>query len=337
MASIKEVAALAGVNRSTVSRIINGEGSFRADTKRRVEEAMAELDYRPSAIARSLAKSNSNMIGLMVTYYTGGFFGQMMNQVQLELDEQQKFLITAQGHHSAEGEKKAIDKFRDLRCDGFILHSRYLSDEELINLSKTTSSFVLLDRYIAGIKERCVTFDHQAASALATSYLIDRGHHHIVCVTGPCDRDSTKARLAGFIQVMSDHKLTIGQSDIIEGDYELDSGYDAMAAVMALQKKPSAIFSTGEEMTRGIMKYCYQHGIQCPEDISIISYDSVDSCRALYPEVTTIEFPISRMAHDAVLLLTEQLGSNFPQNLNRSVEPRIKEGQSVKQVGISNA
>ncbi|NMU24432.1 LacI family DNA-binding transcriptional regulator, partial [Vibrio parahaemolyticus] len=89
----------------------------------KVEQAMAQWNYRPSAIARSLATSSSNMVGLLVTYYTGGFFGEMMEQVQTELDIHKKFLITAQGHHSAQGEKEAIQRFNDLRCDGYVLHS----------------------------------------------------------------------------------------------------------------------------------------------------------------------------------------------------------------------
>lgn len=332
MASIKEVAALAGVNRSTVSRIINGEGSFRADTKRKVEKAMAELDYRPSAIARSLAKSNSNMIGLMVTYYTGGFFGQMMNQVQLELDEQQKFLITAQGHHSSEGERKAVEKFRDLRCDGFILHSRYLSDEELLKLSQSKTPFVLLDRTVTGLEDKCIVFDHLRASELATFYLLDHGHRRIACIGGPTMRHSSQVRVEGFKQAMQARHIEIPPEYIAVGDYELESGYEAMKQLMTLSEKPTAIFSTGEEMTRGVMKYCYEHGIRCPEDISIVSYDSVNSCRGLFPHVTTVDFPITQMAHKAVQLLVSQIDAGYSAPEKRFLEATIQQGNSVKRI-----
>ena len=265
----------------------------------------------------------------MVTYYTGGFFGQMMNQVQLELDVQNKFLLTAQGHHSAEGEKKAIDKFKDLRCDGFILHSRYLSDQELIALSKTQTPFVLLDRYIEEIKQQCVTFDHQLASAMATRYLLGRGHTQVACVTGPLGRVSSQVRLAGYKDAMAENGVVLNPSYIVEGDYELDSGYAAMAVLMNQEQRPTALFSTGEEMTRGIMKYCYEHQIRCPEDISIVSYDSVNSCRGLYPQVTTIEFPISDMAHEAVLLLNTQLKTKNSEQGQLRVQPRLLDGNSV--------
>jgi DNA-binding LacI/PurR family transcriptional regulator len=106
---------------------------------------------------------------------------------------------------------------------------------------------------------------------------------------------------------MAEKGVEVNANYIVEGDYELDSGYAAMDKLMSQDKKPTALFSTGEEMTRGIMKYCYEHQIRCLEGISIISYDSVNSCRGLYPQVTTLEFPISDMAHEAVLLLNAQL------------------------------
>ncbi|MEF1250670.1 LacI family DNA-binding transcriptional regulator [Vibrio owensii] len=259
MARIKDVAELAGVNRSTVSRIINGEGKFREETKKKVEAAMAELNYRPSAIARSLATSSSNMVGLLVTYYTGGFFGEMMEQVQTELDMHKKFLITAQGHHSAEGEKEAIQRFNDLRCDGYVLHSRYLSDDDLRELAKLPTPFVLLDRYVEGIEERCVTFNHHHASRIAVEHLIAGGHRQ--------------------------------------------SGYDAMAAIYHRHPEMTAVFSCSEEMTVGAMQFLHEKRIPVPEQISLVSFDSVDLCESLYPTVSAVHFPISEMARVAVQTL----------------------------------
>ncbi|MDF5462605.1 LacI family DNA-binding transcriptional regulator, partial [Vibrio parahaemolyticus] len=227
MARIKDVAELAGVNRSTVSRIINGEGKFREETRKKVEQAMAQLNYRPSAIARSLATSSSNMVGLLVTYYTGGFFGEMMEQVQTELDIHKKFLITAQGHHSAQGEKEAIQRFNDLRCDGYVLHSRYLSDDDLRELAKQPTPFVLLDRYVEGIEERCVTFNHHHASRIAVEHLLAGGHRKIACITGPSQRHNSVLRKLGYIDAMKDAGIDIDESWCEEGNYGRQSGYDA--------------------------------------------------------------------------------------------------------------
>ncbi|MEZ9437669.1 LacI family DNA-binding transcriptional regulator [Vibrio atlanticus] len=303
MARIKDVAELAGVNRSTVSRIINGEGKFRDETRKKVEAAMAQLNYRPSAIARSLATSSSNMVGLLVTYYTGGFFGEMMEQVQTELDTHEKFLITAQGHHSADGEREAIQRFHDLRCDGYVLHSRYLSDDDLRELAKLPTPFVLLDRHVEGIEERCVTFNHYGASRIAVEHLITSGHRNIACIMGPSQRHNSLLRKLGYVDAMTSAGIDIDESWCEEGDYGRQSGYDAMAAIYRRHQDMTALFSCSEEMTVGAMQFLHEHKIPVPEKISMVSFDSVDLCESLYPTVSAVHFPISDMARAAVQTL----------------------------------
>ncbi|MEZ9231744.1 LacI family DNA-binding transcriptional regulator [Vibrio amylolyticus] len=300
MARIKDVAELAGVNRSTVSRIINGEGKFREETRLKVEQAMAQLNYRPSAIARSLATSSSNMVGLLVTYYTGGFFGEMMEKVQGELDSHSKFLITAQGHNTAEGEREAIQRFHDLRCDGYVLHSRYLSDDELRELAKQPTPFVLLDREVEGLEDRCVTFDHHAASSLAVNRLIDLGHQAIGCISGPYSRYNSLQRKQGYLDSMEKAGLTVLDSYVEEGNYGRHSGYIAAEALFKNNPNLTALFSCSEEMTVGALQYLHENGIQVPGQVSVMSFDSVDLCEATYPKVSAVHFPISQMARTAV-------------------------------------
>lgn len=303
MARIKDVAALAGVNRSTVSRIINGEGKFREETRLKVEQAMAELNYRPSAIARSLATSSSNMMGLLVTYYTGGFFGAMMEQVQSELDLHAKFLITAQGHHCADGEREAIQRFHALRCDGYILHCRHLTDHDLLDLAKHEPPFVLLDRLVPGLEERCITYDHHQASAKAVQHLIDSGHKNIGCISGPISRANSLLRKQGYLDTMILAGIEVDELWVEEGNYGIESGYIAASKLLVNNPELTAVFSCSEEMTVGLMKYLHEHNIQVPNQLSVVSFDSVDRCDALYPAVTSVCFPIDDMAKVAVQVL----------------------------------
>lgn len=300
MARIKDVAELAGVNRSTVSRIINGEGKFKEETRRKVEQAMSQLNYRPSAIARSLATSSSNIVGLLVTFYTGGFFGEMMEQVQTELDMHQKFLITAQGHHSAQGERDAIQRFHDLRCDGYVLHSRYLSDDDLRVLAQQPTPFVLLDRHVEGLEDRCITFDHRGASELAVNHLLKQGHKKIACITGPLHRHNSRLRLQGYLDALSHAGIAPIQTLCEEGNYGRHSGYSAMQQLLERHPDVTAVFSCSEEMTTGALQYLHEQRIPVPERISLVSFDSVDLCESLYPTVTAVHFPISEMARAAV-------------------------------------
>ncbi|WP_087022258.1 LacI family DNA-binding transcriptional regulator [Thaumasiovibrio subtropicus] len=323
MASIKDVAALAGVNRSTVSRIINGEGSFRADTKRKVEAAMAELNYRPSAIARSLATASSNMTGLLVTYYTGGFFGFMMDQVQSELDKHNKFLITAQGHHSVEGEREAIRRFHDLRCDGYILNSRHLSDDELRDLAKQPTPFVLIDRVVEGLESRCVTFDHHSASEMMVAHLIAQGHTKIGCISGPIHRVNSRARLRGYQAALKAAGITPDPKLTSEGNYGRESGYLAAKALHQANPEMTAIYSCSEEMTSGLLQYLHEQDIAVPEAISVVSFDSIDLCASYYPAISAVHFPIGDMARTAVEILNG-LMNDSPIEIVRHFEPSLR-------------
>ncbi|WP_260262141.1 LacI family DNA-binding transcriptional regulator [Vibrio intestinalis] len=322
MARIKDVAALAGVNRSTVSRIINGEGKFREETKKKVEQAMAELNYRPSAIARSLATSSSNMMGLLVTYYTGGFFGSMMEQVQSELDTHSKFLITAQGHHSDAGEQQAIQRFHDLRCDGYILHSRHISDDTLCEFAKQHPPFVLLDRVVPSLEERCITFSHHKASSIAVQHLLDQKHRLIGCITGPTCRENSLQRKQGYLDTMAQAGIVVDESWCEEGNYGYQSGYEATKCLLTRHPELTAIFSCSEEMTVGAMQYLHEHGIQVPQDISIVSFDSVERCAELYPAVTSVCFPINDMAQSAVQVLMDLIAGKAVSKVHE-FEPKL--------------
>lgn len=324
MASIKDVATLAGVHRSTVSRIINGEGTFRADTRRKVECAMAELNYRPSAIARSLATASSNMAGLLVTFYTGGFFGEMMGQVQEELDRSNKFLITAQGHLSADGEREAIRRFHDLRCEGYVLNSRYLSDDELRSLAEEPTPFVLLDRIVPGLEDRCISFDHTQAAKLAVQHLIANGHQNIACITGPAGRSSSQARYLGYMDALRESGIVVNSRLCVEGNYERESGYLAVQSLYQSSQPFTALFSCNEEMMLGAVQYFHEHKINIPDQVSLISFDSVGLCSSLYPMLSEVHFPIRDMARAAVQLLMAQIAAKGNAVNDVVIERRFK-------------
>ncbi|MCW8330394.1 LacI family DNA-binding transcriptional regulator [Photobacterium sp. SDRW27] len=334
MASIKDVASLAGVHRSTVSRIINGEGQFRSDTKRKVEQAMAELNYRPSAIARSLATASSNMTGLLVTYYTGGFFGAMMDQVQAELDLHNKFLITAQGHHSAEGEREAIRRFHALRCEGYVLNSRHLSDNELRELAQEPTPFVLLDRTVEGLESRCITFDHTQAGVMAVNHLLGQGHKKIACISGPLNRTNSRQRFQGYVNALAEAGIAFDPSLCAEGNYGRESGYVAAQQIYQAHPEITALFSCSEEMTGGALQFFHENKVAVPQQVSLISFDSIDLCASFYPTVSAVHFPISDMARLAVEVLISQI-KHEEIELNRQFEPqlRIRNGDCCLSLG----
>lgn len=303
MVTLEDVAAEAGVSRATVSRVVNGDSNVKAPTREKVERAIARLGYTPNPAARALASSQSNTLGLVTTSYRGGFFGALMDFVQTEAESHGKQLLVTQGRNSADNELAAIQRLFNLRCDGVILHVRYLSDDRLRQLAAEQRRFVLLDRLVPGLEDRCVTFDHPQASLLATQQLIDAGHRRIACISGPRQRASSRLRIRGFEDAMRAARLE--PLDCPEGAYDLESGYQCAERLLLRPVLPSAIYCCNEEMAIGALLAINERRLRVPQDISLVCYDSGERAPFVRPALTSVHFPIVEMAQQAARLLID--------------------------------
>ncbi|MDX7986954.1 LacI family transcriptional regulator [Xenorhabdus sp. 12] len=302
MVTLEDVAAYAGVSRATVSRVVNGDKKVREATREKVERAIVELGYRPNLAARELASSQGNTLGLVTTSYRGGFFGALMDSIQTEAERHGKPLLVTQGRDSAENEWQAISHLHSLRCNGLILHVRSISDDKLRQLAQDGHAFVLLDRQVVGLEQRCVVFDHHKASYLATQALIEHGHRRIACVSGPLGRNPSQQRRRGFLDAMQNAGLQ--SIACLAGEYDLQSGYQQTRTILATSQ-PDAMFFCSEEMALGALLAITERGLSVPEDISIICYDSGERAAFIHPALTSVHFPITDMARFAVNLLLE--------------------------------
>ncbi|TQI77697.1 LacI family transcriptional regulator [Serratia fonticola] len=305
MVTLEDVAAIAGVSRATVSRVVNGDSNVKALTREKVEQAVAELGYTPNPAARALASSQSNTLGLVTTSYRGGFFGALMDFVQTEAESHGKQLLVTQGRNSAENELMSIQRLFSLRCDGVLLHVRCLSDEQLRQLATESRPFVLLDRLVPGLEDRCVIFDHTYASQIATQHLINAGHRRIACISGPVQRASSQLRLQGFLHAMQAANLQ--PLACLEGVYDLESGYECADQLLRREVLPTAIYCCNEEMAIGALLAINEHHLSVPQDISLICYDSGERAPFVRPALTSVHFPITEMAQYATRLLIDPL------------------------------
>ncbi|MBW7981302.1 LacI family DNA-binding transcriptional regulator [Enterobacillus tribolii] len=323
MITLEDVAAFAGVSRATVSRVVNGDSKVKAATRSKVEAAIAEMGYSPNPAARALASNQSQMLGLVTPSYGGGFFGALMDSVQSEAEASGKQLLVTQGRDSADNEWQAIQRLYNLRCDGAILHVRALSDEKLCRLAQDGRQFVVLDRQISGLEDRCISFDHYQASQLAAQTLLARGHRQIACISGPKSRVSSRIRRQGFLDAMQE--AGIEPVACMEGDYDLQSGYQ-QADLLLRQHRPGALYCCNEEMALGALLAISEHRLSIPQDISVICYDSGERAAFVRPALTSIHFPITDMARFATRLLLT------PDAPRETFAPRLIERDSVRSV-----
>jgi DNA-binding LacI/PurR family transcriptional regulator len=321
MVTLEDVAASAGVSRATVSRVVNGDTKVKSQTRIKVEAAIIELGYSPNPAARALASSQSHTLGLVTTSYRGGFFGALMDTVQSEAELNGKQLLVTQGRDTAEKELNAIQRLFNLRCDGLVLHVRAISDETLNQLAEQEKKFIILDRDVPGLEQRCVVFDHRAASACATQVFIDAGHTHIACLHGPESRSSSLLRRQGFIDAMN--RANIEPVAVLGGEYDMPSGYQ-LAAQLLENTQPTAIYCCNEELAIGAMLAITERGLRIPQDISLICYDSGERAAFVRPAITSVHFPISEMARFAIRKLLDS------ECENESFSPEIIYRDSVR-------
>lgn len=323
MVTLEDVAASAGVSRATVSRVVNGDTKVKAQTRINVEAAIAELGYSPNPAARALASSQSHTLGLVTTSYRGGFFGALMDTVQSEAELQGKQLLVTQGRDTAEKERSAIQRLFNLRCDGLVLHVRAITDETLLLLAERDRKFIVLDREVQGLEDRCVVFDHRLASALATQVFIDAGHTSIVCLHGPSSRSSSLLRRQGFLDAMSNAGLV--PAAVLGGEYDMPAGYQ-LASQLLENIRPTAIYCCNEELAIGAMLAVTERGLRIPQDISLICYDSGERAAFVRPAITSVHFPITEMARFAIRKLLDNHCKNesfLPEIIHRDSVRRI--------------
>ncbi len=306
MATIKDVAARAKVSQATVSRVVNNTGQVTDSTRNRVARVIRELNYSPNPVAQSLANNASNTIGLMVSSFRGGFFGDLMAEVEEVINDASKRLFVTQGHNSIESEREALQNLINMRCDGIILHARHLHDEEIIAVSQQMA-IVLLDRYISSLKDYCITFDHVTASQKAVDQLISYGHTRIACITGQLHKCKAYERYQGYLNSLIHHNLLFDISLVVESEYDRQEGYEATKHLLSTGKSFTAIYCCSEELAAGCMDAFREQGIAVPDDISLISYDSIDLCTFLTPHISALHFPIAAMARQAGALLLYHL------------------------------
>ncbi len=335
MASIKDVAELAGVSKATVSRVLNNTGQIKDATRARVNMAMEKLNYRPSPLAKSLATSSSNTVGLIVTSYRGSFFSELMAEVQEMMDSQEKFLLVGRGKRSRQSEQEAILKLMDMCCDGLILHTRNMYDEDLLDLAQKSTPFVILDREVKGLENRSVVYEHAEAGRLAVEHLIANGHRKIACLAGPRSRMTAELRYAGYVQALQDHGIEVDEGLVAEADYDRVGGREAMAEIYQRHPDVTAVYSCSEEMCVGAFDFFREHNISVPDDISIVSFDSVSICTMLTPQVTTVHFPIKEMAVEAAQVLVSLMSGEQDIQPKRFA-PELRLRDSVRRLSVSN-
>ncbi|PSN08702.1 HTH-type transcriptional regulator GalR [Siccibacter turicensis] len=311
MATIKDVARLAGVSVATVSRVINDSPKASDASRQAVQSAMEQLNYHPNANARALAQQNTETVGIVVGDVSDPFFGAMVKAVEQVAYRTGNFLLIGNGYHNEQKERQAIEQLIRHRCAALVVHAKMLSDDELIGLMKQIPGMVLINRIVPGYEKRCVALDDRYGAWLATRHLISQGHTRIgyLCSNHPIsDADD---RLRGYYDALKEHGLPCNDRLVSYGEPDESGGEHAMTELLGRGRHFTAIASYNDSMAAGALGVLNDNGIDVPNDISIIGFDDVLISRYVRPRLTTVRYPIVTMATQAAELAMS-LAENRP-------------------------
>lgn len=332
MATIYQVSALAGVSLATVSRVMNKSTRVSDKTREKVLAAMAQLDYRPNSIARSLASNCTNSVGILVSELHGPFYGAMMSGIESELRILDKHAFIAAGHGDEIREKEGINFLIDRNCDALILHVEAVSDQYLIELSKGSLPFVLINRYVPEIADKCISLNNEVGGYLATKHLLDQGHLAFAYISGPLWKSDAKQRLAGHKRALGERKLTLSPSLFFEGDFRDTGGSLGIEYLLQTKQSFTAVVCANDEMAAGAMKTLREQGLLIPDDVSIIGFDNNMLSRFTYPGLATINYPIIEMGKMAAQWVLKNIYKKGKPEIKNQFLPELIIRDSVQSI-----
>ncbi|KOE81607.1 substrate-binding domain-containing protein [Vibrio aestuarianus] len=331
MATMKDIARLAGVSTSTVSHVINKSRFVSEDIAERVNKAAQDLNYAPSALARSLKMNRTRTIGMLVTTSTNPFFGEVVKGVERSCYHKGYNLILCNTEGDNERMKASINTLLQKRVDGLLLMCSTLEGERIEVFDRYPDiPVVVMDWGPMLFASDKIQDNSLSGGYIATNYLIECGHKEIGCITGPLIRHQAQMRYEGYKRAVLEAGLEINPQWIVESDFECEGGYEAFNRMLEKGPLPSSIFVSNDMMAMGVLNAAHEKGIRIPEDVSIMGYDDIHIARFMSPALTTVHQPKYRLGKVAVETLLKKLEKETLEPQVVQLDPTLVVRKSVK-------
>lgn len=307
MATIKDVARMAGVSVSTVSKFING-GNVRPENVEPIRSAIAALEYRVNPFARSLKTQRSRYIGILIPQMTAPFFGSVVTAMDRTLRENGYHSVISCYGASPGLERDNLQFLLGNGIDGLVYAPEDLTATEFHELTANSCiPVVQIDRIIQGVESDAVIVDNSDSVYNAVSQLIQKGHQRIAIVTGPKSVYSAKERLMGYLRALSDHGILFDDQLMVHGKLDFFTGYRSFDTLRNLPEPPTAVVATNYDVTLGLVTAVREQGLQIPEELDIIGFDCREICTMLRPPLPVVHQPEQQIGQTAAELLISRL------------------------------
>ncbi|MFE9423957.1 LacI family DNA-binding transcriptional regulator [Kitasatospora sp. NPDC006697] len=309
--TLEEVAALAGVGRGTVSRVINGSPRVSERARAAVEQAVAELGYVPNRAARTLVTSRADAIALVVPeaetrLFSEPYFADIISGVSAELADTEMQLLLVLVRNQRERDRLSA-YLRAQRVDGVLLVAVHRDDPLPGVLEQLGIPAVLAGRRGEQEPLSYVAADNAGGARMAVRHLLRRGCRQIATITGPLDMEGAQARLAGYREALGEQAIEYREELIGYGDFTEPGGRAAMAELLERSPELDAVFCASDVMASGALQVLRTAGRRVPEDVALVGFDDSIVARHTDPQMTSVRQPIEEMGRAMARLLLEEI------------------------------
>ncbi len=333
--NIYDVAKRARVSISCVSKYINRKPYVGKETAKKIEEAIIKLNYKPSAIARSLTFKKTRNIGVLIRDISNPFYSGIVKGIEDYIrnsDLNYNLLSVDLDNNDVDADKK-IENFVENRVSGIITTTDKISLKMVKYLEEINLPIVLVSRYInnSNYKLDFIIVDNFKGAYMITDYLIKCRHKDFGFISGNLDTQTLVDRKEGFRKALKDSGMDIDPGkEIILHDYNIREGFKSAEILFSLKKIPTVVFCINDFMAVGFMDYCFKNNINIPEDISITGFDNIRFGSLDILGLTTVRQPIKLMGNKAAEILFKKMYSKDVEVSSITFEPELVIRRSVK-------
>lgn len=285
--TVKDIARLAHVSPSTVSRVLTGNSPVHPEKRAAVLAVIEQLNFQPNLNARALARGKSMAIGVLTQSLASQFYGALCQGIEEGLAGSPYHPIFASGQWRLDAERAALTTLIARQVDGLIILGGDYPDAELCAINDQIP-LIAVGRSVEGLAGQCLKVEHRTGALQAVRHLIELGHRHIAYVTGVPSQSDSRERRLGYEQALQEAGIAFDERLLVEGNFTEQSGTLAIEVLLTRGAHFSAIFAGNDQMAYGIRLGLYRRGLRVPEDVALVGFDDLIGSAYTTPPLTTV-------------------------------------------------
>lgn len=330
--TMEDVKNLAGVSISTVSRVINGTRKVSPEKTEAVNRAIKKLGYKPNELARSLVMKKSNTLGIILDDIGYGYMAQYLRGID-EIGKMYKYdILLYSTFGDFETQKKAVEFLSSKQVEGIIVISEKINNEILYTIKEYEIPYILLDTYYSPEEFKTVSIDYQEAMKSMTDYFYENGHKNVCYVKAKGAFSASEYKENGFLESVENNSLE-SFTFTVSGN-TIEDGYKFIANNLnkIRNNQITGIITESDNIALGILHYCYDHGINIPEEFSISGFGNTEISRLYKPSLTTVRLPYYDIGAVSVRVLIKMIGEEMELKESVNLNHEIMKRETVKKI-----